>query len=57
LEKIFAENPKAVKDALVDEKTAHYLIGLLMKATKGKADPALANQIVKEKLEETKRVK
>lgn len=52
VDKVFAENPKAVKDALVDEKAAHYLIGQLMKLTRGKADPALANKIVREKLEE-----
>ncbi|MEM2111192.1 MAG: Asp-tRNA(Asn)/Glu-tRNA(Gln) amidotransferase subunit GatB [Candidatus Bathyarchaeia archaeon] len=51
IERVFAENPKAVEDALSDEKAAHFLIGQLMKATKGKADPALANQMVREKLE------
>ncbi len=56
-DRIFAENPKAVEDALSDEKTVHYLIGKLMKATKGKADPSLANQVLREKLEKTKRVK
>jgi aspartyl-tRNA(Asn)/glutamyl-tRNA(Gln) amidotransferase subunit B len=49
-EKVFMENPKAVKDALTDEKAIHYLIGQLMKLTRGKADPALANKIVREKL-------
>ena len=50
VDKVFAENPKAVEDALVDEKAAHYLIGQLMKATQGKADPSLAGRIVNEKL-------
>ncbi|RLI02836.1 Asp-tRNA(Asn)/Glu-tRNA(Gln) amidotransferase GatCAB subunit B [Candidatus Bathyarchaeota archaeon] len=49
--KIFAENPKAVKDALVDEKAAHYLIGQLMKATQGKADPILSSRMIMERLE------
>ena len=49
--RIFKENPKAVEDALVDEKAIHYLIGQLMKATKGKADPQLAHKLVWERLE------
>jgi aspartyl-tRNA(Asn)/glutamyl-tRNA(Gln) amidotransferase subunit B len=53
-EKVFMENPKAVKDALIDEKAIHYLIGQLMRLTKGKADPALANKIIREKLEKIK---
>ena len=48
--KIFAENPKAVRDALVDEKAAHYLIGQLMKATQGKADPILSSRMIMERL-------
>lgn len=55
VDRVFAENPKAVKDALVDEKAVHYLIGQLMKLTRGKADPALANRLVREKLEEVRR--
>lgn len=50
VDKIFKENEKAVKDALKDEKAINYLIGQLMKATKGKVDPVLANEIVREKL-------
>jgi len=51
VDSVFAENPKAVRDALIDEKAVHYLIGRLMKATEGKADPSLANQIVRERLD------
>ena len=50
IEKVFVENPKAVEDALVDEKAVHFLIGQLMKATEGKADPSLASQMVNERL-------
>ncbi|MEM2341251.1 MAG: Asp-tRNA(Asn)/Glu-tRNA(Gln) amidotransferase subunit GatB [Candidatus Bathyarchaeia archaeon] len=50
-ERVFEENPKAVQDALIDEKAVHYLIGQLMKLTRGKADPILANKIIREKLE------
>ena len=49
-DKVLESNPKAVKDALVDEKAVHYLIGQLMKLSKGKADPQLSNEIMKEKL-------
>jgi len=47
---VFKENPKAVQDALIEEKAAHYLVGQVMRATKGKADPELTNRIVKDKL-------
>jgi len=49
-DKVLEDNPNAVKDALVDEKAVHYLVGQLMKLSKGKADPQLSNVIMKEKL-------
>ena len=49
-EKVIRENPQAVQDAFKDEKAVHFLIGQLMKLTRGKADPALANGIMREKL-------
>lgn len=48
--RVFAENPTALRDALADEKAAHFLIGQVMKATHGRADPQLANEIVLNKL-------
>jgi len=54
-EKVFLENPKAVEDALSDPKAVHYLIGQIMKATRGTADPQLTNEIVTAKLEKIKR--
>jgi aspartyl-tRNA(Asn)/glutamyl-tRNA(Gln) amidotransferase subunit B len=51
IDKVFAENPKAVDDALVDEKAVHFLVGQLMKATEGKADPSLAGRMVRERLD------
>jgi len=48
--RIFQENPQAVKDALKDEKAINFLIGRLMRATKGQVDPELANRIVRQKL-------
>jgi len=50
--KVFTENPGAVEDALKDGKAAHFLIGQLMKATRGRVDPILANEVVREKLAE-----
>jgi len=49
-ERVFRENRKAVRDALSDEKAVHYLVGQLMDLTKGRADPQLANKVVREKL-------
>jgi len=54
VETIFRDNPKAVQDALKDLNAVHYLVGQLMRATKGKADPQLANQMICEKLETIK---
>ena len=51
LEKVFMDNPKCVEDALADENAVNFLVGQLMKATKGKADPQLANEMIHEKLE------
>ena len=54
VEKVIRENPKAVEDAMVDEKAVHYLVGQLMKKTKGKADPQLSNTVMRKKLKELK---
>ncbi len=45
-------NPQAVKDYLSGKETAmKFIVGQVMRLTRGKANPALANQLVKEKLE------
>ena len=45
-------NPQAVSDYLNGKETAaKYLVGQVMKSTRGKANPALVNELVKEKLE------
>ncbi|PVX27484.1 MAG: Asp-tRNA(Asn)/Glu-tRNA(Gln) amidotransferase GatCAB subunit B [Candidatus Bathyarchaeum sp.] len=54
VEKVFADNPKCVQDALTDEGAVHFLVGQLMRATRGKADPKLANQMIHEKLQTVK---
>jgi aspartyl-tRNA(Asn)/glutamyl-tRNA(Gln) amidotransferase subunit B len=51
VERIFKKNPKCVQDSIADENAIHFLVGQLMRATKGKADPQLSNQLIKEKLE------
>ena len=54
IDQVFNENPKCVKDALNDRNAAHFLIGQLMKKTKGQADPELSNRLIYEKLESLK---
>ena len=50
-EEVIKENPKAVGDFQKGKKEAlGYLVGQLMKKTKGKANPKLANKIIREKI-------
>ncbi|MFQ6074598.1 MAG: Asp-tRNA(Asn)/Glu-tRNA(Gln) amidotransferase subunit GatB [Candidatus Bathyarchaeia archaeon] len=49
-ERVFKEFPKAVQDALTDEEAVHYLVGQVMRLTKGRADPQLTNQVIREKI-------
>ncbi|MEM2128741.1 MAG: Asp-tRNA(Asn)/Glu-tRNA(Gln) amidotransferase subunit GatB [Candidatus Methanomethylicaceae archaeon] len=51
VDEVFAENPKAVSDALSDEKAAHFLVGQVMRKTRGKGDPELVNAAIRERLE------
>lgn len=49
IEKIVADNPKSVEDYHNGkEKAIGFLVGQTMKAMKGKANPAMINQILKE---------
>lgn len=51
IEKIIAENPQSVEDYKNGkEKALGFLVGQTMKAMKGKANPGLVNQILKELL-------
>ncbi|RDU23746.1 Asp-tRNA(Asn)/Glu-tRNA(Gln) amidotransferase subunit GatB [Anaerosacchariphilus polymeriproducens] len=51
IEKIIAENPQSVEDYKNGkEKAIGFLVGQTMKAMKGKANPGLVNQILKELL-------
>jgi aspartyl-tRNA(Asn)/glutamyl-tRNA(Gln) amidotransferase subunit B len=51
VEEVFMENEEAVKEAICDEDVVNFLIGQVMKRTKGKADPSLTYRIVKRNLE------
>lgn len=53
IERIMAENPQAVADFKAGKDTAlKFLVGQLMRATKGRANPQMANQLLRKKLEE-----
>jgi aspartyl-tRNA(Asn)/glutamyl-tRNA(Gln) amidotransferase subunit B len=48
-EEAIKENPKAVDDYKAGEKKSlQFLIGMVMRKTKGQADPALVNKLMKE---------
>jgi len=47
---VFAENPGAVEDAKKDAEAINFLVGQVMKKSRGRADPALTNKIVREAL-------
>jgi aspartyl-tRNA(Asn)/glutamyl-tRNA(Gln) amidotransferase subunit B len=50
---IVAENPKAVEDYKAGKDTAiKFLVGQVMKATRGRANPQMATELLKKKLEE-----
>ncbi|MDI9644013.1 MAG: Asp-tRNA(Asn)/Glu-tRNA(Gln) amidotransferase GatCAB subunit B, partial [Candidatus Verstraetearchaeota archaeon] len=51
---VFAANPKAVSDAMLDEKAVHFLIGQVMRKTRGKGDPELVNSSVRERLRKSR---
>jgi aspartyl-tRNA(Asn)/glutamyl-tRNA(Gln) amidotransferase subunit B len=55
IEKVLEANPKAVQDALTDERAIHFIVGQVMRLTKAKADPELTNRLVKRKLVERTR--
>lgn len=52
IEEIIAKNPQSVQDYKAGKKKAMgFLVGQTMRATKGKADPAMVNKILRELLE------
>ena len=50
-EEVFNEYPRAVRDALVNPRAINYLVGMIMKKTKGRADPVIARKTVLRLLE------
>ncbi|MBI5635617.1 Asp-tRNA(Asn)/Glu-tRNA(Gln) amidotransferase subunit GatB [Candidatus Micrarchaeota archaeon] len=51
VDKVIAVNPKPVKDFLAGEgKALHFLAGIVMKQTHGKADPAQVQAMLKKKI-------
>ncbi|MBM3128014.1 MAG: Asp-tRNA(Asn)/Glu-tRNA(Gln) amidotransferase subunit GatB [Chloroflexi bacterium] len=55
VEKVLAENPKPVAEYLGGKETiARFLVGQVMKATKGQANPGMVNELVAEALSKMK---
>ena len=50
VDEAFAKNPEQVEKARSNPKVAGFFVGQVMKATKGKANPKLVNDIVRKKL-------
>lgn len=50
INQIFEEFPKAVKDAIIDDKAINFLIGQVMKKTQGTADYSLTNEIIRSRI-------
>ncbi|MGA7270686.1 MAG: Asp-tRNA(Asn)/Glu-tRNA(Gln) amidotransferase GatCAB subunit B, partial [Acidimicrobiia bacterium] len=52
VETVLGENPEAVESYRAGEtKVVGFLVGAVMRASGGKADPKLVNQILRQKLE------
>ena len=54
IDKIFKEEKKAVLDAKQNPTAINFLLGKIMKFTKGRADPKITTVLLKEKLNEIK---
>lgn len=52
VEEVFGENPEAVQDALAEDKAKNYLVGQVMKKTKGTADPEITNKLISRRLKD-----
>ncbi len=48
---VIKNNPKAVQDALKNPKAVNYLVGQVMRATRGQAEPKLVRKLIEEELE------
>ena len=53
VDQVFADNPKSIADYQAGKQKAFgFLVGQTMRQLKGKADPKVVNQIIREKLEQ-----
>ncbi|MEM1818581.1 MAG: Asp-tRNA(Asn)/Glu-tRNA(Gln) amidotransferase subunit GatB [Sulfolobales archaeon] len=52
IDEVIRENPKAVKDALTNPKAINYLVGQVMRKSRGRANPDLTNRLLAKKLSE-----
>ncbi|UXD21251.1 glutamyl-tRNA amidotransferase subunit B [Ignicoccus pacificus DSM 13166] len=50
IREVMEKNPKAVEDAKKSKKAINFLVGQVMKATRGKADPKLVRKLIEEML-------
>ena len=50
IDRLIAGNPKQVAQAKEQPKVAGWFVGQVMKATRGQANPAVVNEILKKKL-------
>ncbi len=50
--KVMKENKKVVEDAKRNKKAINFLVGLVMKETKGKADPKITRKLIEELINE-----
>ena len=50
IDQIILDNPKQVQKVVSNPKVIGWFVGQIMKASNGKANPKLANELVKEKL-------
>ena len=44
---VFGKNPGAVEDAIEEEVAVHFLVGLVVKETKGVVDPKMVYRVVR----------
>ncbi|HDD26686.1 MAG TPA: Asp-tRNA(Asn)/Glu-tRNA(Gln) amidotransferase subunit GatB [Acidilobales archaeon] len=50
VDEVFNEYPKAVQDALINRRAIEFLVGQVMKKTRGRADPLITRRLIEEKL-------
>lgn len=48
---VISEEPKAVEQAKNNPQAVHYLVGMVMKKTKGRADPTVTLDLIRQKLQ------